>query len=71
MKCFLVILPVLAEVAVRTKVHPLYLMYPATLSCSMGFHTIFGTPHNGVAAEIAKISMRDMVSHILYFKIDL
>lgn len=35
-------LPLLAELAVSIKVHPLYLMYPATLSCAMGFQTIFG-----------------------------
>lgn len=38
----LVLLPILAEVAINIKVHPLCLMYPATLSCAMGFHTIFG-----------------------------
>lgn len=38
-----VTLPILAEFAVCIRVHPLYLMYPATLSSSMGFHTIFGS----------------------------
>lgn len=41
----LVILPVLAEVSITLKIHPLYLMYPATLTCLCGFHTIFGKNH--------------------------
>lgn len=35
-------LPVLAEMALQMKVHPLYLMFPAALSCSMAFHTPVG-----------------------------
>lgn len=62
-----VILPALAELAITMKIHPLYLMYPATLSCSMGFHTIFGTPHNGIPAEIANIKAKDLVSIFLTF----
>lgn len=33
-----VILPVLAELALAIEIHPMYLMYPATLSCCMAFH---------------------------------
>lgn len=36
-------LPVLAEMALQMGVHPLYLMFPAALSCSMAFHTPVGT----------------------------
>ncbi|XP_055320742.1 protein I'm not dead yet-like [Sitodiplosis mosellana] len=55
-----VILPILAELAISIKVHPLFLMYPSTISCSMGFHTIFGTPHNLIAAEVANIRTKDI-----------
>lgn len=61
------LLPILAELAVNIRVHPLYLMYPATISCSMGFHTIFGTPHNLVAAEVANIRTKDIVSIVIVF----
>lgn len=35
-------LPVLGEMAIAMEVHPLYLMFPAALSCSMAFHTPVG-----------------------------
>lgn len=35
-------LPVLGEMALQMNVHPLYLMFPAALSCSMAFHTPVG-----------------------------
>lgn len=41
-----VMLPVLGEMALAMEVHPLYLMFPAALSCSMAFHTPVGTPPN-------------------------
>lgn len=57
-----VMLPVLAEMSKTMGVHPLYLMYPAALSCSMAFHTPVGTPPNAIAAGVANINTKDMVS---------
>lgn len=57
-----VMLPVLAEMALAMKVHPLYLMYPAGLSCSMAFHTPVGTPPNAIAAGVANVGTKDIVS---------
>lgn len=37
-----VMLPVLGEMATKIGRHPLYLMFPAALSCSMAFHTPVG-----------------------------
>lgn len=60
-----VMLPVLAEMSRTMEVHPLYLMFPAALSCSMAFHTPVGTPPNAIAAGVANINTRDMVSYKL------
>lgn len=56
-----ILLPVLAEMAVEIKVHPLYLMLPATIMCSMAFHMPVGTPPNAIAAEYINIQIKDMV----------
>lgn len=55
-----VMLPVLAEMALQMGVHPLYLMFPAALSCSMAFHTPVGTPPNAIAAGVANIGTKDI-----------
>lgn len=38
-------LPVLGQMALEMDRHPLYLMFPAALSCSMAFHTPVGMYH--------------------------
>lgn len=62
MSCCLiaVMLPVLSEMALQMGVHPLYLMFPAALSCSMAFHTPVGTPPNAIAAGVANIGTKDI-----------
>lgn len=55
-------LPVLSAMAIKIRVHPLYLMFPAALSCSMAFHTPVGTPPNAIAAGVANIGTKDIVS---------
>lgn len=57
-----VMLPVLAGMSKSMEVHPLYLMFPAALSCSMAFHTPVGTPPNAIAVGVANIGNKDMVS---------
>lgn len=56
-----ILLPVLAQLSVEMEVHPLSLMFPAALSCSMAFHLPVGTPPNAIVAGLANISTKDMV----------
>lgn len=55
-----VILPVLAEMALAIRVHPMLLMYPAALSCCFAFHMPVGTPPNAIVAGVANIRTKDM-----------
>uniref|UniRef100_A0A1L8DEL7 Putative na+/dicarboxylate na+/tricarboxylate and phosphate transporter n=2 Tax=Nyssomyia neivai TaxID=330878 RepID=A0A1L8DEL7_9DIPT len=55
-----IMLPVLAEMAIAIEVHPLFLMYPAALSCSMAFHMPVGTPPNAIVAGVGNIATKDM-----------
>lgn len=83
-----VMLPVLGQMALEMDRHPLYLMFPAALSCSMAFHTpvgmyhlvtlnkylaatcsqiqfqLTGTPPNAIAAGIANVGVKDVVSYL-------
>lgn len=55
-----VLLPVLAEMALAIKVHPMMLMYPAALSCCFAFHMPVGTPPNAIVAGFGNIRTKDM-----------
>ncbi|XP_058830135.1 protein I'm not dead yet-like [Topomyia yanbarensis] len=55
-----IILPVLAEMAIVIKTHPLYLMLPAAMSCSYAFHMPVGTPPNAIVAGVGHIATKDM-----------
>lgn len=57
-----ILLPVLAEMSIATEMHPLYLMFPAALSCCMAFHMPVGTPPNAIVASVVHIRTKDMVS---------
>lgn len=57
-----ILLPVLAEMSIATGMHPLYLMFPAALSCCMAFHMPVGTPPNAIVASLVHIRTKDMVS---------
>lgn len=56
-----IILPVLAEMCVAIKIHPLYLMLPAALCCSFSFHLPVGTPPNAIASAAGHIKTKDFV----------
>ncbi|XP_018058282.1 PREDICTED: protein I'm not dead yet isoform X3 [Atta colombica] len=56
-----IILPVLAEMCVAIKIHPLYLMLPATLCCSFSFHLPVGTPPNAIASAAGHIKTKDFM----------
>lgn len=55
-----ILLPVLAEMALVIKTHPLYLMLPAAMSCSFAFHMPVGTPPNAIVAGVGRIAIKDM-----------
>lgn len=55
-----VILPVLAEMALAVRIHPMMLMYPAALSCCFAFHMPVGTPPNAIVAGVGNIRTKDM-----------
>ncbi|CAK9803413.1 Protein I'm not dead yet [Anthophora quadrimaculata] len=54
-----IILPVLAEMCIAIKLHPLYLMLPAALCCSFSFHLPVGTPPNAIVTAAGHIKTRD------------
>lgn len=55
-----IIIPVLSEMAIAIKIHPLYLILPAGLACSMAFHLPVSTPPNALVAGYAHIRTKDM-----------
>ncbi|XP_053527040.1 Na(+)/dicarboxylate cotransporter 3 isoform X3 [Artibeus jamaicensis] len=57
----IIFLPVLAELAVRLRVHPLYLMIPATVGCSYAFMLPVSTPPNSIAFSSGHLLVKDMV----------
>ncbi|XP_015118464.1 protein I'm not dead yet [Diachasma alloeum] len=56
-----IILPVLAEMCVAIRIHPLKLMLPAALCCSFSFHLPVGTPPNAIASAASRIKAKDFI----------
>ncbi|XP_047396828.1 Na(+)/dicarboxylate cotransporter 3 isoform X2 [Sciurus carolinensis] len=56
----IIFLPVLAELAIRLRVHPLYLMIPATVGCSYAFMLPVSTPPNSIAFASGHLLVKDM-----------
>lgn len=56
-----VILPVLAEMSVVARWHPMYLMMPACLACSHAYSLPVGTPPNAIAAAPCNMPTKEMV----------
>ena len=56
-----ILLPVLAAVARDTKVNPLYLMIPATVTCSYAFMLPEATPPNAIAHEASGMTTTQMM----------
>uniref|UniRef100_A0A8C9PEE8 Solute carrier family 13 member 3 n=1 Tax=Spermophilus dauricus TaxID=99837 RepID=A0A8C9PEE8_SPEDA len=56
-----IFLPILAELAIRLRVHPLYLMIPGTVSCSYAFMLPVSTPPNSIAFASGHLLVKDMV----------
>nr|XP_027810098.1 solute carrier family 13 member 3 isoform X2 [Marmota flaviventris] len=56
-----IFLPILAELAIRLRVHPLYLMIPGTVGCSYAFMLPVSTPPNSIAFASGHLLVKDMV----------
>ena len=56
-----ILLPVMAEVARVTRVNPLYLMIPATVTCSYAFMLPVATPPNAIAHEASGMKTSQMI----------
>uniref|UniRef100_A0A8C9NGX1 Solute carrier family 13 member 3 n=1 Tax=Serinus canaria TaxID=9135 RepID=A0A8C9NGX1_SERCA len=56
----IIFLPVLAELAIRLKVNPLYLMIPGTIGCSYAFMLPVSTPPNSIAFSSGHLMVKDM-----------
>ncbi|XP_041061367.1 solute carrier family 13 member 3-like [Carcharodon carcharias] len=56
-----IFLPILAELAVRGKQHPLYLMVPGTVSCSFAFMLPVATAPNAIVFSTGHLRVKDMV----------
>jgi len=57
-----ILLPVLAEVARATTTNPLYLMIPATVTCSYAFMLPVATPPNAIAHEASGMATSTMMA---------
>ncbi|XP_050305351.1 protein I'm not dead yet-like isoform X2 [Anthonomus grandis grandis] len=55
-----VVLPVLAEMSLVAKIHPMYLMMPAALSCSFSYCLPVSTPPMAIAAAPCNMSSKEM-----------
>ncbi|XP_004687504.1 PREDICTED: solute carrier family 13 member 3 isoform X2 [Condylura cristata] len=56
----IIFLPVLAELAIRLRVHPLYLMIPGTVGSSYAFMLPVSTPPNSIAFASGHLLVKDM-----------
>lgn len=56
-----ILLPVLAELATATGTNPLYLMVPATVTCSYAFMLPVATPPNAIVYEASGIKTSEMM----------
>uniref|UniRef100_A0A3Q2DFU9 Solute carrier family 13 member 3 n=1 Tax=Cyprinodon variegatus TaxID=28743 RepID=A0A3Q2DFU9_CYPVA len=57
----IIFLPVIAELAIRVSVNPLYFMIPATVGCSYAFMLPVSTPPNSIAFASGHLLVKDMV----------
>uniref|UniRef100_A0A667YLV1 Solute carrier family 13 member 3 n=1 Tax=Myripristis murdjan TaxID=586833 RepID=A0A667YLV1_9TELE len=57
----IIFLPVIAELALRVSVNPLYFMMPATVGCSFAFMLPVSTPPNSIAFASGHLMVKDMV----------
>ncbi|ETE66286.1 Solute carrier family 13 member 3, partial [Ophiophagus hannah] len=67
----IIFLPVLAELAIRLKVNPLYLMIPGTVGCSFAFMLPVSTPPNSIAFASGHLMVKDMQNYQQQGKVDI
>ncbi|XP_071352372.1 solute carrier family 13 member 2-like [Trachinotus anak] len=53
-------LPILASMAAAIKIHPLYIMFPCTISASLAFMLPVATPPNAIAFSYGNLKVMDM-----------
>jgi len=56
-----ILLPILASLAQSIKVHPFYLMIPATVCCSFAFMLPVATPPNAIVFATGRLKIPDMM----------
>ncbi|XP_037938736.1 protein I'm not dead yet-like [Teleopsis dalmanni] len=56
-----ILIPVVSEMAVAIKIHPLYFVFPTGLACSIAFLLPVSTPANAIVSGYANIKTKDMV----------
>jgi len=56
-----ILLPILGEMANVMEINPLYLMIPATISCSYAFILPVATPPNAIVFSASKMKSSDMI----------
>ena len=54
------LLPIIGGLAIAIKINPLFLMIPATISCSFAFMLPVATPPNAIIFGTNRIKIRDM-----------
>ncbi|XP_053954701.1 protein I'm not dead yet-like [Anastrepha ludens] len=55
-----IVIPLISELAIAAELHPIKLLFPAALGCSVSFLFPFSTPTNALVATHAKISTKKM-----------
>ncbi|CAL1545180.1 unnamed protein product [Lymnaea stagnalis] len=55
-----ILCPILADLAIAMELNPLYLLYPATLACSLAFMLPVATAPNAIVFAIGHIKVKDM-----------
>lgn len=64
-----IMLPVISQMAVAIRVHPLFLMLPVTISCSFAMMLPVGNPSNAIVFDASTMTTFDMIKPGFILKI--